>query len=102
MFFPILARSRIALGAPYFRHCSRQLQRAASTKLPNGFVPPSDEDLIELRERVQEFTSKHASSYCLPVLMSSLGREIPEELALKTDRDNEFPKDMWKKLGTAG
>lgn len=30
------------------------------------------------------------------------GREIPEDLALKTDRDNEFPNDMWKKFGEAG
>lgn len=30
------------------------------------------------------------------------GREIPEELAAKTDRENEFPNDMWKKFGEAG
>ena len=30
------------------------------------------------------------------------GREIPEEVAAKTDRENEFPTDMWKKLGSAG
>ncbi|KAF1816072.1 isovaleryl-CoA dehydrogenase [Eremomyces bilateralis CBS 781.70] len=65
---------------------SLQFARAASTKHPKGFVPPSKEDLEELRERVQEFTR----------------REIPEEVATKTDRDNEFPADMWKKLGDAG
>ena len=30
------------------------------------------------------------------------GREISEEVAAKTDRDNEFPADMWLKLGSAG
>ena len=33
-------------------------KRAASTKHPQGFVPPTAEDLTELRERVQEFTSE--------------------------------------------
>ena len=60
--------------------------RRASTKHPKGFNPPNDEDLLELRERVQEFTR----------------REIPEDVAAKTDRDNEFPGAMWKKLGDAG
>ncbi|KAL9121768.1 MAG: hypothetical protein Q9187_001670 [Circinaria calcarea] len=59
---------------------------AASTKHPKGFVAPSSEDLLELRERVQEFTR----------------REIPEHVAAKTDRENEFPSDMWRKLGEAG
>jgi len=49
-------------------------------------VPPAKEDLDELRERVQEFTR----------------REIPEEVAQKTDHSNEFPMDMWKKMGEAG
>ncbi|KAL8868596.1 MAG: hypothetical protein Q9174_004885 [Haloplaca sp. 1 TL-2023] len=61
-------------------------RRAASSKHPSGFVPPSTEDLTELRERVQEFTR----------------REIPEDLAAKTDRDNAFPNEMWSKLGEAG
>ncbi|KAL8946945.1 MAG: hypothetical protein Q9222_006729, partial [Ikaeria aurantiellina] len=61
-------------------------KRAASTKHPKGFVAPSSEELTELRERVQDFTR----------------REIPEELAAKTDRDNEFPSQMWKKFGEAG
>jgi isovaleryl-CoA dehydrogenase len=30
------------------------------------------------------------------------GREIPEEVAQKTDTENEFPYPMWKKLGEAG
>lgn len=30
------------------------------------------------------------------------GREIPEEVAQRTDHENEFPKDMWRKLGEAG
>ena len=33
-------------------------KRAASSKHPRGFVPPTAEDLTELRERVQEFTSE--------------------------------------------
>lgn len=32
------------------------VQRAALTKHPRGFVPPTTDDLAELRERVQEFT----------------------------------------------
>ncbi|KAH8701744.1 putative isovaleryl-CoA dehydrogenase IvdA [Talaromyces proteolyticus] len=68
--------------------CSRPTVRSRlhSTKHPKGFVPPTDEDLIELRERVQEFTR----------------REISEEVAAQTDRQNEFPADMWQKLGEAG
>jgi alkylation response protein AidB-like acyl-CoA dehydrogenase len=30
------------------------------------------------------------------------GREIPEELAQKTDKINEFPNEMWRKFGEAG
>ncbi|MCJ1376011.1 hypothetical protein MMC20_007249 [Loxospora ochrophaea] len=59
---------------------------ALSTKHPQGFIAPTGEELAELRERVREFTR----------------REIPEEVAAKTDRENEFPTDMWKKLGSAG
>ncbi|KAL8733248.1 MAG: hypothetical protein Q9166_002265 [cf. Caloplaca sp. 2 TL-2023] len=71
------ARPRVYAGA---------FKRAASTKHPTGFSPPSNDELTGLRERVQEFTR----------------REIPEELAAKTDKDNEFPNDMWKKFGEAG
>ena len=60
--------------------------RHASTKHPKGFVPPSQADLEELRERTIEFCK----------------REIPEEVAQKTDHSNEFPMDMWKKMGEAG
>lgn len=31
-----------------------------------------------------------------------LGREIPEEVAARTDEQNEFPAEMWKKMGDAG
>lgn len=31
--------------------------RSISTKHPAGFAPPSEDDLLELRERVQDFTS---------------------------------------------
>ncbi|KAL5042698.1 hypothetical protein BDW71DRAFT_189448 [Aspergillus fruticulosus] len=58
----------------------------ATTKHPRGFVPPTEDDLLELRESVQEFTK----------------REIPEEVAARTDAQNEFPAEMWKKLGSAG
>lgn len=34
------------------------VRRAKSTKHPTGFVPPTMDDLAELRERVQEFTRK--------------------------------------------
>lgn len=60
--------------------------RNASSKHPKGFVAPTPSDLAELRERVQEFTR----------------REIPEEVAAHTDKSNEFPATMWKKLGDAG
>jgi hypothetical protein len=33
---------------------------------------------------------------------SLIGREIPEEIAARTDRENEFPMELWKKLGEAG
>ncbi|KAL2013663.1 hypothetical protein VTN00DRAFT_1188 [Thermoascus crustaceus] len=60
--------------------------RTVSTKHPKGFEPPTEEDLVELRERVQDFTR----------------REIPEEVAARTDQQNDFPQEMWKKLGEAG
>ncbi|KAE8389145.1 acyl-CoA dehydrogenase/oxidase [Aspergillus alliaceus] len=60
--------------------------RAFATKHPKGFVPPTEDELLELRERVQEFTR----------------REITEEVAARTDAQNEFPAEMWKKLGDAG
>jgi isovaleryl-CoA dehydrogenase len=60
--------------------------RQHSSKHPKGFEAPTNSDLEELRERVQEFTR----------------REIPEEVAAHTDKTNAFPNDMWKKLGDAG
>ena len=68
---------------PFVPH---QARAASSSKHPTGFVPPTPDDLSELRERAQEFTR----------------REIPEELAAQTDRENEFPSSMWQKLGQAG
>lgn len=53
---------------------------------PEGFMPPTATDLAELRETVQTFV-KH---------------EIPESVAAQTDSENNFPVDMWKKLGDAG
>lgn len=49
-------------------------------------MPPTQEDLNELRERVIEFAR----------------REITPEIARKTDQANEFPMDMWAKMGEAG
>ncbi|KAK3662173.1 hypothetical protein LTR22_006938 [Elasticomyces elasticus] len=62
------------------------LLRYASTKHPQNFTPPSQDDLAELRERTIEFAR----------------REITPEVAQKTDHENEFPHSMWKKLGDAG
>ncbi|KAF2758490.1 isovaleryl-CoA dehydrogenase [Pseudovirgaria hyperparasitica] len=61
-------------------------RRAASSKHSKGFVAPSNDDLIELRESVQEFCR----------------REITPEFAQKVDQTNEFPNEMWKKFGDAG
>ncbi|KAL6707654.1 hypothetical protein ACN47E_004004 [Coniothyrium glycines] len=61
-------------------------QRYASTKHPTNFTPPSQADLDELRESVRDFAR----------------REIPEEVAARTDSNNEFPNDMWRKFGEAG
>ncbi|KOS20053.1 Isovaleryl-CoA dehydrogenase [Escovopsis weberi] len=63
-----------------------QTRSHSSNKHPKGFVPPTAEDLEELRTRVQEFAR----------------REIPEEVAARTDKSNAFPNDMWPKLGEAG
>jgi alkylation response protein AidB-like acyl-CoA dehydrogenase len=30
------------------------------------------------------------------------GREIPAEVAARTDEQNNFPPEMWKKMGEAG
>ncbi|RMD40425.1 hypothetical protein DV735_g4684, partial [Chaetothyriales sp. CBS 134920] len=63
------------------RHAS-----SSRSKHPPGFVPPTADDLQELRERVQEFVRL----------------EITPEVAHETDVTNEFPNTMWKKLGNAG
>jgi isovaleryl-CoA dehydrogenase len=92
MAFPVIQRlastTTRALCCSRTSLASRHLLRLASTssKHPSGFTPPTTEDLNELRERVQEFTR----------------REIPEEVAAATDRNNEFPSTMWNKLGEAG
>ncbi|KAL9057995.1 MAG: hypothetical protein Q9162_001987 [Coniocarpon cinnabarinum] len=63
-----------------------QQHRCLASKHPNGFKPPSREDLDELRESVREFTR----------------REISETVADETDKSNAFPMTMWPKLGSAG
>lgn len=80
-----LARPLRRCSPKLFNPTSQQL-RNASSKHAKGFEPPTTSDLDELRERVQEFTR----------------REIPEEVASQTDKSNEFPNAMWKKLGDAG
>lgn len=82
----LLQASRVSISSAPRRIIPQQWQRAASTKHPKNFVPPTQEDLDELRERTREFTR----------------REIPEEVAQATDHKNEFPMEMWAKLGEAG
>ncbi|KAG9500061.1 hypothetical protein J7337_008527 [Fusarium musae] len=78
---PVMARRfRPAVTLPAIQ------SRLHSSKHPKGFEAPSNEELDELRERVQEFTR----------------REITEEVAAKTDKTNAFPAEMWQKLGEAG
>ncbi|KAF5553459.1 isovaleryl dehydrogenase [Fusarium phyllophilum] len=78
---PVVARRfRPAVTLPAIQ------SRLHSSKHPKGFEAPSNEELDELRERVQEFTR----------------REITEEVAAKTDKTNAFPSEMWQKLGEAG
>jgi isovaleryl-CoA dehydrogenase len=86
---PRLLSASVRLSTtPKFRPFPSPFVRPASTssKHPKNFTPPTTEDLQELRERVQDFSR----------------REIPEEVAVSTDRNNEFPRHMWKKLGEAG
>ena len=42
-----------------------------------------------------------AADYLKNLLTVDAGREIPEDVAAKTDRDNEFPMEMWRKFGKA-
>ncbi|GAB7359612.1 hypothetical protein MBLNU230_g6796t1 [Neophaeotheca triangularis] len=94
---PPLTPLRHALRQTSTRHSFRPLlqtssgipiisTRQASTKHPAHFAPPSQPELEELRERTQEFTR----------------REIPFDLAQSVDHSNEFPNEMWQKLGSAG
>lgn len=85
------ARLFRSLARPAARQLSRPLVAAPSVrhhsqKHPAGFEPPTESDLSELRERVQEFTR----------------REMTEEVAARTDQTNAFPNEMWPKLGEAG
>lgn len=98
--FRTSARSlrRSAIVNPAF---SPRFVRAASTKHPAGFTPPTEDDLVELRERVQDFTSMSVSRRRCS-LLTAAGREIPAEVAAQTDEQNNFPAEMWKKLGDAG
>ena len=59
---PYIARTitstirQVGRSSPRPRPIHVTVQRPASTKHPRGFVPPTVDDLAELRERVQEFT----------------------------------------------
>ncbi|KAI4932197.1 uncharacterized protein J4E92_004097 [Alternaria infectoria] len=59
---------------------------AAYNAHPKAFTPPSQSDLDELRDSVRDFAQ----------------REIPEDVAARTDKQNEFPNEMWQKFGEAG
>jgi isovaleryl-CoA dehydrogenase len=63
-----------------------QQRHASTSKHPKGFAPPTQDDLEELRERTVEFAR----------------REIPQDVAQAVDHTNEFPNDMWRKMGEAG
>ena len=82
----LLTRSTRCLRMRHPRPLFLSAKRHASTKHPTNFTPPSQSDLDELRESVREFTR----------------REIPEDIAARTDKENEFPNDMWRKFGDAG
>ncbi|GME22761.1 Acyl-CoA dehydrogenase conserved site [Neofusicoccum parvum] len=82
-----VSRPRIPPPPRFFLAHQRHAAAFLSTsKHPTGFSPPAQEELEELRESVREFTR----------------REIPEEVAQRTDQDNAFPNDMWRKFGEAG
>lgn len=61
-------------------------KRFISAKHPLHFVPPTPEELTDLRDRVQDFRR----------------REISETLAAETDSSNAFPSSLWQKFGEAG
>lgn len=65
---------------------ANQSRPHSSSKHPKNFEPPTSDELDELRERVHDFAR----------------REIPEDVAARTDKTNAFPPDMWQKLGDAG
>lgn len=65
---------------------SQSRRHASTSKHSKTFVPPTPADLEELRERVQEFTR----------------RELSPEVAAAVDQSNNFPPEMWGKLGEAG
>jgi isovaleryl-CoA dehydrogenase len=71
---------------PAFFATSQCRRQASTTKHPKNFRPPSQDELDELRERTVEFAR----------------REISHDVARATDRSNEFPNDMWRKMGEAG
>ncbi|ROV95449.1 hypothetical protein VMCG_08500 [Cytospora schulzeri] len=85
-FFLAIPRTTTAPAGAAATTFIRSQRWASTSKHPKGFTPPTQADLEELRERVQEFTR----------------REIPPEAAAAVDRTNNFPPEMWGKLGEAG
>ena len=81
-----LLRSASLRSSCFTKPSVSTLQRYASTKHPRNFTPPAQSDLEELRERTIEFAR----------------REVTPEIAQATDHQNEFPLDMWAKMGEAG
>lgn len=69
----LFARSARSLCKPRRQLVPRSTWRAASSKHPQGFTPPTDEDLLELRERVQEFTSERPSK-CMQLAVLTVCR----------------------------
>ena len=57
---PLLIRRSLPTRAParFTRPLIPCVRTLATTKHPRGFVPPTEDDLLELRESVQEFTSR--------------------------------------------
>ncbi|QUC20063.1 uncharacterized protein UV8b_04304 [Ustilaginoidea virens] len=83
---PLRPAAVVSLTSPPARPHSSAARSKHRPHHPLGFEPPTSQDLEELRERVQDFTR----------------REMPEELAARTDRTNAFPSHLWEKLGEAG
>jgi len=70
----LLIRDRPLVSPASFTVSSYQQQqrRTVATKHTSNFKPPTSDELNELRERVQEFTSKLYMRMCLPMTVQIL------------------------------